>query len=104
MAFPKVRRWPHLLCVVGVSALLSQGVARAGKNDLQLGNLCAPGSNNPAGLSRPECSWVQRDATGRVTGVVLDGDAASNYRSLMSELGVAIAPQNSVSMIVHVNA
>jgi hypothetical protein len=93
MAFPKVRRWPHLLCVVGVSALLSQGVARAGKNDLQLGNLCAPGTNTPAGLTRPECSWVQRDSMGRVTDLVLDGEAASSYRSLMSELGVAIAPR-----------
>jgi hypothetical protein len=93
MAFPKVRRWPHLLCVVGVSALLSQGVARAGKNDLQLGNLCAPGTNTPAGLTRPECSWVQRDSMGRVTGVALDSEAASSYRSLMSELGVAIAPR-----------
>jgi hypothetical protein len=93
MAFPKVRRWPHLLCVVGVSALLSQGVARAGKNDLQLGNLCAPGTNTPAGLTRPECSWVERDSMGRVSGVALDADAASSYRSLMSELGVAIAPR-----------
>jgi hypothetical protein len=93
MAFPKVRRWPHLLCVVGVSALLSQGVARAGKNDLQLGNLCAPGTNTPAGLARPECGWVQRGKLGQVTGVTFDAEAESNYRSLMSELGVAIAPR-----------
>ena len=93
MAFPKVRRWPHLLCVVGVSALLGQGVARAGKNDLQLGNLCAPGTNTPAGLSRPECGWVERDGAGRITGVALGPDAESSYRSLMSELGVAIAPR-----------
>jgi hypothetical protein len=93
MAFPRVRRWPHLLCVVGVAALIGQGTARAGKNDLQLGNLCAPGTDTPPGLTRPECSWVQRDGTGRVIGLSLDPDAASNFRSLMSELGVAIAPR-----------
>ena len=94
MAFPKVRRWPHLLCVVGVSALLGQGVARAGKNDLQLGNLCAPGTNTPAGL---HAAGVRRGSSATAAG----GSPASpstptrqsSYRSLMSELGVAIAPR-----------
>jgi hypothetical protein len=93
MAFPKVRRWPHLLCVVGVSTLLSHGAARAGKNDLQLGNLCPPHPVTLGGVARQECSWVQRDAAGLISGVLVDDAAQSNFRSLMSELGVAIAPR-----------
>jgi len=86
MALPRARRLPLLLCAVGVVALAGPGRARAGKNDLELLNLCPP--NNTG-----ECGWVQRDATGRVTGIDFDADAQSRYRSLMSELGFAIAPR-----------
>jgi hypothetical protein len=87
MAFPRARRLPLLLCAVGVAALAGEGPARAGKNDLRLLNLCPPDANTN------ECSWVQRDASGRVTGTAPDVDGQSRFRSLMSELGVAIAPR-----------
>ena len=85
MASFRVRRW-HLLCLLSV-ALAWPGVARADKNDLNLLNLCPP-STAPGG----GCSWVQRNPTTGPT-VVLDPDAASRYRSLMSELGVVVAPR-----------
>jgi len=69
MASFRVRRW-HLLCLLGV-ALAWPGVARADKNDLQLLNLCA-------GATAP-CQ--------------LDANAVTKYRSLMSELGVVVAPR-----------
>jgi hypothetical protein len=69
MASFRVRRW-HLLCLLGV-ALAWPGVARADKNDLQLLNLCS-GATGPCQL---------------------DANAATKYRSLMSELGVVVAPR-----------
>jgi hypothetical protein len=86
-----VRRAPHLLSTVAVALGLAAGTAGtalAGDNDLRLLNLCQPAAGS---LGVPECSWVQRDATG--TRVVFDPDAQSNFRSLMSELGVVIAPR-----------
>jgi hypothetical protein len=90
MAFPRARRLPLLLCAVGVAAVAGEGRARAGKNDLHLLNLC-PRTTNPDTLMG-ECSWVDR-VNGSVTGVKLDPDAQSRFRSLMSELGFAIAPR-----------
>jgi hypothetical protein len=87
MAFPRARRLPLFLCAVGVAALAGQGRALAGKNDLRLLNLCPPDPNTN------ECSWVQRDGSGRVTGTMPDLDGQSRYRSMMSELGFAIAPR-----------
>jgi len=87
MAFPRARRLPLILCAVGVAALAGSGRARAGKNDLRLLNLCPPDPNTN------ECSWVQRDAGGRVTGTMPDVDGQSRFRSQMSELGFAIAPR-----------
>lgn len=87
MAFPRARRLPLFLCAVGVATLAGQGRARAGKNDLRLLNLCPPDPNTN------ECSWVQRDGSGRVTGTMPDLDGQSRYRSMMSELGFAIAPR-----------
>ena len=87
MAFSRARRLPLLLCAVGVVALAGEGRARAGRNDLRLLNLC------PYDQNTLECSWIQRDGAGRVTGTTFDGDAQSRYRSLMSELGFAIAPR-----------
>lgn len=86
------------------AALASGGVARAGRNDLQLLNLCAPHSvaglgvadvnGNPTSAS--ECSWVQRNSAANglgVTGIKLDPEAQTRFRSLMSELGVVVAPR-----------
>jgi hypothetical protein len=75
-------------------ALLSAALASnafAGRNDLKLVNLC-PQAYAPT-LGVQECSWVQRDATGLVTGVNIDSEGRSNFRSLMSELGVVMAPR-----------
>lgn len=75
-----------------LAALAAPSAAHAGKYDLQFLNLC---KNAPVStLSQPvaECSWVKRDGTGRITGVQFDADAESRYRSLMSELGVVMAP------------
>lgn len=76
------------------SALLSLALAAeatAGRNDLELGNLCPQAATT--GLGVQECSWVQRDASGRITGVVIDSEGRSNFRSLMSELGVVMSPR-----------
>jgi len=88
MAFPRARRLPLLLCAVGIAGFFGEGRARAGKNDLRLLNLCPP---DPV---TSECSWIKRDPTsGQITGTVPDTDGQSRFRSLMSELGVAIAPR-----------
>jgi hypothetical protein len=64
------------------------GLAHAGKNDLQLLNLC----ELPPGAT--ECPWVKRDGAGLITGpVVPDVAGQALFRSLMSELGVVIAPR-----------
>src|SRR5688500_18575475 len=64
----------------------------AGTNDLALLNLCE--HRTPAvGLKVPECSWIQRAADGRIQALSLDADAQSRFRSLMSELGVVMAPR-----------
>ncbi|HXJ19682.1 MAG TPA: hypothetical protein VMT03_05560 [Polyangia bacterium] len=76
---------PRLLLLAGL-ALWWPAVARADKNDLQLLNLCPL---NGYGA----CSWVQRSPTTGQTTVTLDPDAATRYRSLMSELGVVAAPR-----------
>jgi len=60
------------------------GAARADRNDLRLANLC----NSSSGT----CDWFQPAATGGTT-LVLDPQAPSRFRSLMSELGVAVAPR-----------
>src|SRR5450432_1994106 len=82
--------------VLGVT-LASSGVARAGSNDLQLLNLCDPGTSSIGGT---ECSWVHRDAngliideTGKPGAVTVPGEGQARFRSLMSELGVVIAPR-----------
>jgi hypothetical protein len=86
------------LAVLAVSiTLASGGVARAGSNDLQLLNLCDPGTSSIGGT---ECSWVHRDAngliiddTGKPGAVTVPGEGQARFRSLMSELGVVIAPR-----------
>lgn len=65
-------------------ALWWPAVARADKNDLNLLNLCPPSASG-------QCSWLGT-AAGQKS-VTLDPEAASRYRSLMSELGVVMAPR-----------
>lgn len=74
-----------LALAIACGALLGRpGVARAEKNDLALLNLC----DMSAGRG---CPWVAQTATS--TTVTLDADAASRFRSLMSELGMVVAPR-----------
>jgi hypothetical protein len=73
------------LAVLAVPELA--GHALAGANDLRLVNLC-PQAQGPVPGVQP-CSWVKRDASG----VAIDTDGLSNFRSLMSELGVVMAPK-----------
>jgi hypothetical protein len=82
MISSRVRRL-HLLGPLSV-ALAWPGAARADKNDLNLLNLCPQTGGS--------CTWLQRSATSGPQ-VVLDADAPSRYRSLMSELGVVVAPR-----------
>jgi hypothetical protein len=63
----------------------------AGRNDLNLVHLC-PQAAAPA-LGVQECRWVQRDASGMITGVKIDSQGRSDFRSLMSELGVVMGPR-----------
>jgi hypothetical protein len=91
MAFPRARRLPLLLCAVGVAALVGEGRALADKNDLELINLCPPRYNDVA--QKDECSWIDRDGAGGVTGITFDSGAQARFRSMMSELGFAIAPR-----------
>jgi hypothetical protein len=89
MSASRVRRKPHLVCVAGVvvAVLVGAGRAHAGKNDLDLLNLCPLGD-------ALECEWIQRDGNGVITGPVTpSAEALSRYRSLMSELGVVAAPR-----------
>jgi hypothetical protein len=86
--FPSPRRRARLLGVAGVAFLVSPLSAHAGKNDLNLLNLC------PLPATGPQvCGWIARDAVGGTAGVRPDAEGQSNFRSLMSELGVAIAPR-----------
>jgi hypothetical protein len=86
--FPSPRRRARLLGVAGVAFLVSPLAAHAGKNDLNLLNLC------PLPTTGPQvCGWIARDAVGGTAGVRPDAEGQSNFRSLMSELGVAIAPR-----------
>ena len=84
------------LMLAAVLICVSAGAARAGKNDLRLLNLCPRQSVTLAGGPQQECAWLNRDASGLISStqpVVLDSEAASRYRSLMSELGVVAAPR-----------
>jgi hypothetical protein len=69
--------------------------AFAGGNDLALLNLCPQHTPAPGTLNAmvPECAWVERQAGGLIQSVALDGEAQSQFRSLMSELGVVMAPR-----------
>ncbi|MCG5053629.1 MAG: hypothetical protein KA712_11765 [Myxococcales bacterium] len=84
----------RLTNAVVLGAALLPGVAEAGRLDLSLLNLCQPSApRGLAGGQASECAWVERDADGAVSRVVLDPEASSRFRSLMSELGMVMAPQ-----------
>jgi hypothetical protein len=90
---PLLRR--GLTAAVGLTALALARGATAGSLDPDLLNLCAPQTPAKGTLNGlvPECSWVRRQPSGLIQGIVLDADAESRFRSLMSELGVALAPR-----------
>jgi hypothetical protein len=81
--------------LVGAAALAFPAVAHAGKHDLSLLNLCTQAPPAPGRLNAqvPECTWVQRMPGGLVTQVAIPASAEEQFRSLMSELGVALAPR-----------
>jgi hypothetical protein len=69
--------------------------AWAGRNDLQLLNLC-PLTSTSLPSKALECSWVHRQADGSISAadpVVPDAQGRQDFRSLMSELGVVLAPR-----------
>jgi len=100
MAFPRGRSLSSVAVAlaVGLTSVAGVRVAHAGKHDLKLLNLCRPG-NSVLGDGIQECSWIQgqRDPTTHaITGQVTpdaESVSRSNFRSLMSELGVVIAPR-----------
>jgi hypothetical protein len=71
--------------LVAGAVLAAEGSARAGANDLQLLNLCPL---NSAG----ECAWINRNGP-TISGVTVDAGGQERFRSLMSEMGVVIAPR-----------
>ena len=93
MAFPWGRSlFSVALALALASLVVGPSTARAGDNDLNLLNLCDPATG---ALGVRECSWIQRDPATRAisASVVPDAEAQSRFRSLMSELGVVIAPR-----------
>ena len=80
------RRWllGGAAALAGGLVLAMPGAARADRNDLRLVNLCDTSQGNG-------CGWVTQTPT-RTT-VALDAGANTRFRSLMSELGVVVAPQ-----------
>lgn len=72
------------------------GHAYANALDLDLLNLCTPHTapKGTLGALVPECEWVKRQpGTGLIDGVTIDTEAESRFRSLMSELGIVMAPR-----------
>jgi hypothetical protein len=84
--------------VAALACVATGRSAWAGKNDLHLVNLCPQAAT--AALGVQDCSWVRRDASGLIpttNGVVIDAAGRSKFRSLMSELGVVMAPRIPMS-------
>jgi hypothetical protein len=81
MVFPRGRLWPvrslTALTLVTVGCLVGPRAARAGKNDLNLVNLCRSATGSCDGTQRTD----------------FEAMAPSLFRSLMSELGVVVAPR-----------
>ena len=83
---------------IALVSITAVGRASAGRNDLKLVNLCP--RTYVSALNVPECRWVHRDANdGLIQAdadgnyVSIDSEGRSNFRSLMSELGVVMAPR-----------
>jgi hypothetical protein len=83
-----VRRAPEIALALALgSAVFGAGrPALADRNDLQLLNLC----NTVVG---GRCAWVTEANQVTTVNLGVDPDATSRFRSLMSELGVVIAPR-----------
>jgi hypothetical protein len=87
VSFRGRRRPPPLPLALGLAvglALSWQAIARAAKNDLNLANLCLKTPDAMGGLTVNSC------LDSRATGYA---DDQSRFRSLMSELGVVVAPR-----------
>jgi hypothetical protein len=84
-----------LAVAAGLAALAFTAPALAGALDPDLLHLCSPQTPAKGTLGGlvPECSWVQRQNNGKIEGVVPDAGAEGRFRSLMSELGVTLAPR-----------
>jgi hypothetical protein len=84
-----------VLAVTSIVLVFCARPALAGDNDLALLNLCPLGTPAPGTLNSnvSECTWVRRDANGAITSVTPDVAAETRFRTLMSELGVVMAPQ-----------
>jgi hypothetical protein len=91
------RARPHARLTLAVGFLcVAAGTARAGKNDLRLLNLCPLHQVTLSSGPQQECAWLNRDGNGLISStqpISIDADGASRYRSLMSELGVVVAPR-----------
>jgi hypothetical protein len=82
---PLAPRRRALAVAAAIAVLLAVSPARAGRNDLHLMNLC----DTSGGTG---CVWLTQSATGTTVNLDADPQAKSRFRSLMSELGVVIAP------------
>jgi hypothetical protein len=74
------------VAVVSLAVGICSGVARADANDLRLINLCDTSQGRG-------CPWVTQTPTRTTVAFGSDTGANSRFRSLMSELGVVIAPR-----------
>jgi hypothetical protein len=92
MGFPRAqfRRCANLFAAVVLAlavALSSRAAVAAGDNDLRLLHLC---QTSP---TKFECALERDPATGAVQRVSVNNVAQGRFRSLMSELGVVLAPR-----------
>lgn len=88
MAGPKALRAPVATAslVAALATVLGTAApARAAENDLRLLNLCDWSSGS--------CRWVDQSGATTTVGFGADPQATTRYRSLMSELGVVMAPR-----------
>ena len=83
------------LLAATVPGLFSGPVAHAGSNDLDLRKLCDQHAASPGrpGAQVLECNWVRRRDDGSIASVAPSREAEARFRTLMSELGAALAPR-----------
>jgi hypothetical protein len=96
MGRPVRYRRRALPAVASILLATAPAAAHAGRYDLNLLNLCP--QHTPAratlGAMVPECRWIKRQpGTGLIEGVAFDDQTEGRFRSLMSELGVVLAPR-----------